>query len=64
MKSYSTAAVAIALGISETSVIEAVGNKPTLADILTLDANAKLKRYGDEAKVISSLLAGVKNLEK
>ena len=64
MKSYSPTAVAIALNISEQAVIEAVGTKPTLADILKLDANVKLKRYGDEAKVITSLLAGVKSLEK
>lgn len=63
-KTYSTAAVAIALNISEQAVIEKVGDKPTLADILTLDDNAKLKRYGDEAKAISALLSGVKSLEK
>lgn len=64
MKSYSTAAVAIALGISEQAVIEKVGDKPTLADILILDDNAKLKRYTDEAKTIQELLKGVKGLEK
>lgn len=64
MKSYSTAAVAIALNISEQAVIEAAGNKPTLADILNLDDNAKLKRYTDEAKTIQELLKGVKGLEK
>ena len=64
MRSYSTAAVAIALGISEQAVIEKVGDKPTLADILTLDDNAKLKRYNDEAEQIQKLLSGVKSLEK
>lgn len=64
MKSYSTAAVAIALGISEQAVIDAAGSKPTLADILILADNAKLKRYNDEAKAISALLSGVKSLEK
>jgi hypothetical protein len=63
-KTYSPAAVAIALNISEQAVIDAAGNKPTLADILTLDDNAKLKRYTDEAKAITSLLSGVKALEK
>ena len=63
-KNYSTAGVAIALGISEQTVIESVGNKPTLADILVLDDNAKIKRYSDEAESIKKLLAGVKALEK
>ena len=64
MKSYSTAAVAIALGLSEQTVIEKVGDRPTLADVLTLDDNAKLKRFNEEAEQIQKLLVGVKALEK
>lgn len=64
MKSYSTAAVANALNISEQTVIEKVGDKPTLSDILNLDDNAKIKRFSDEAEVIRNLIAGVKALEK
>ena len=63
-KTYSTAAVAIALNISETKVIEVAGSKPTLSDILTLDDNAKISRYTDEAESIRKLIAGVKALEK
>ena len=63
-KTYTTAGVAVALGISEQAVIEAAGNKPTLSDILNLDDNAKLKRYTDEAEIIRKLIAGVKALEK
>ena len=63
-RTYTTAGVAIALGISEQAVIEAAGSKPTLADILNLDDNSKLKRYTDEAKKIQELLKGVKGLEK
>lgn len=64
MKSYSTAAVAIALNISEQAVIDKVGDKPTLADILILDDNSKLKRYKEEAEQITKLITGVKGLEK
>jgi hypothetical protein len=63
-KTYSSAAVAIALNISEAKVIEVAGNKPTLSDILTLDDNAKISRYTDEAESIRKLIAGVKALEK
>lgn len=63
-KTYSSAAVAIALNISEAKVIEVAGNKPTLSDILTLDDNAKISRYTDEAETIRKLIAGVKALEK
>ena len=63
-KTYSTAAVANALNMSEQTVIEKVGDKPTLSDILNLDDNAKIKRYSDEAESIKKLLAGVKSLEK
>ena len=63
-KTYSAAAVANALNISEQTVIDKVGDKPTLSDILNLDDNAKIKRFSDEAEVIRNLIAGVKALEK
>ena len=63
-KTYSTAAVANALNMSEQTVIEKAGDKPTLSDILNLDDNAKIKRFSDEAEVIRKLIAGVKALEK
>lgn len=61
MKNYSTAAVAIALGISE-SAMEGK-NSMTIADILTLSENQKLKRYDDEAAAIKKLIADIKALE-
>ena len=63
-KTYSSAAVAIALNISETKVIETAGDKPTLSDILNLEDNAKIKRFTEEADAIRKLLEGVKALEK
>ena len=67
MKKYSSAAVAIALGISE-ATIETIYEGATkkgldLSQILVLDSNEKLKRYDSEAAGVKKLLAGVKSLE-
>ena len=59
MKSYSSAAVAIALGISEVSITE----KFEGASILQLADNAKLSRYNEEADKIKRILDGVQKLE-
>lgn len=65
MKNYSTAAVALALGISENSIISEDNKKGlNIAQILMLSENAKLKRYDDEAQVIRKLVNDIKALEK
>lgn len=65
MKNYSTAAVALALGISENSIISEDNKKGlNIAQILMLSENAKLKRYDDEAQVIRKLVSDIKALEK
>lgn len=65
MKTYSTAAVALALGISENSIISEDNKKGlNIAQILMLSENAKLKRYDDEAAVIRKLVSDIKALEK
>ena len=62
MKLYSVPATAQALGISE-SVME--GKKGmTIAEILTLSENQKLKRYDEEAAIIRKLISDIKALEK
>ena len=67
MKNYNSAAVAIALGISEVSIeakFEGATKKGVdLSQILQLQDNAKLSRYNDEAEAIKKILAGVKALE-
>lgn len=62
MKIYNTAAVALALGISEVSIESKKGMN--IAEILTLSENQKLKRYDEEAAVIRKLLVDIKALEK
>ncbi len=65
MKTYSTAAVALALGISENSIISEENKKGlNIAQILMLSENAKLKRYDEEAAVIRKLVSDIKALEK
>lgn len=65
MRTYSTAAVALALGISENSIISEDNKKGlNIAQILMLSENAKLKRYDDEAQVIRKLVSDIKALEK
>lgn len=62
MKKYSTAAVALALGISEVAIEE---RKPMgIGEILILADNPKLKRYNEEAEKIRQLIADIKELEK
>ena len=65
MKNYSTAAVALALGISENAIISEDNKKGlNIAQILMLSENAKLKRYDEEAAVIRKLVNDIKALEK
>lgn len=65
MKKYSTAAVALALGISENDIISEDSKKGlNIAQILMLSENAKLKRYDEEAAVIRKLVSDIKALEK
>jgi hypothetical protein len=65
MKNYSTAAVALALGISENAIISEDSKKGlNIAQILMLSENAKLKRYDEEAQVIRKLVSDIKALEK
>lgn len=64
MKNYNTAAVALALGISENSIISEENKKGlNIAQILMLSENAKLKRYDEEASVIRKLVSDIKALE-
>ncbi len=61
-KKYNTAAVAIALNISECSIED---RKPmTIGEILMLADNPKLKKYDEEAEKIRQLIADIKELEK
>lgn len=62
MKVYNTAAVALALGISEVSIESKKGM--TIAEILTLSENQKLKKYDEEAAIIRKLINDIKALEK
>lgn len=65
MKKYSTAAVALALGISENDIISEDTKKGlNIAQILMLSENQKLKRYDEEAAVIRKLVSDIKALEK
>lgn len=65
MKTYSTAAVALALRISENAIISEDNKKGlNIAQILMLSENAKLKRYDEEAQVIRKLVSDIKALEK
>ena len=65
MKKYSTAAVALALGISENDIISEDSKKGlNIAQILMLSENAKLKRYDEEASIIRKLVNDMKALEK
>jgi hypothetical protein len=65
MKNYSTAAVALALGISENAIISEDSKKGlNIAQILMLSENQKLKKYDEEAAVIRKLVSDIKALEK
>ena len=61
-KKYNTAAIAIALGISELAIEDRKGM--TIGEILILADNPKLKRYDEEAEKIRQLIADIKELEK
>lgn len=67
MKTYSSAAVAIALGISETAIEKkyegAIKKGVDLSMILQLADDSKLTRYTEEAAQVSRLLEGVRKLE-
>jgi hypothetical protein len=63
MKTYSTAAAAIALGMSEAAIIEQLGEtkgKITFAQILTLDDTKQAGGYNSEAEEIRDKLSRVK----
>lgn len=62
MKKYNSAAVAIALGISELAIEDRKGM--TIAEILILSENTKLKKYDEEAAKIRELIKDIKELEK
>jgi hypothetical protein len=65
MKNYSTAAVALALGISENTIISEDNKKGlNIAQILMLSENQKLKKYDEEAAIIRKLVSDIKALEK
>lgn len=62
MKTYSIPAAAQALGISENAM---EGKKSvTIAEILTLSENPKLKKYDEEAAIIRKLINDIKALER
>lgn len=61
-KKYNTAAVAIALNISECSIED---RKPmSIGEILVLADNPKLKKYDEEAAIIRKLINDIKALER
>ena len=62
MRKYNTAAVALALGISELSIEDR--KSMNIGEILILADNPKLKRYTEEAAQIKELLRRIKELEK
>ena len=62
MRTYNSAAVALALGISEIAIEDR--KNMTIADILVLSENKKLKTYAEEAEKIRQLIADIKELEK
>lgn len=62
MKTYNSAAVALALGISECAIEDK--KNLTIADILVLSENKKLKKYDEEAAIIRKLIQDIKALEK
>lgn len=68
MKNYSSAAVAIALGISEISIVnkftDAQKKGLTLSQVLDLDSDKKQKKYRDEAELVKRHLNSVKEITK
>ena len=62
MKTDSIPAAAQAFGIAESAM---EGKKSvTIAEILTLSENPKLKKYDEEAAIIRKLIQDIKALEK
>lgn len=68
MKNYTSAAVAIALGISEISIVnkypDAQKKGLTLSQVLDLDSDKKQKKYRDEAELVKRHLNSVKEITK
>lgn len=68
MKNYSSAAVAIALGISEISIVnkftDAQKKGLTLSQVLDLDSDKKQRKYRDEAELVKRHLNSVKEITK
>lgn len=68
MKNYTSAAVAIALGISEISIVnkypDAQKKGLTLSQALDLDCDKKQKKYRDEAELVKRHLNSVKEITK
>lgn len=62
MRTYNSAAVALALDISECAIEDK--KNLTIADILVLSENKKLKKYDEEAAIIRKLISDIKALEK
>ena len=62
MRTYNSAAVALALNISECAIEDK--KNLTIADILVLSENKKLKKYDEEAAIIRKLINDIKALEK
>ncbi len=62
MRTYNSAAVALALNISECAIEDK--KNLTIADILVLSENKKLKKYDEEAAIIRKLIADIKALER
>lgn len=62
MRTYNSAAVALALDISECAIEDK--KNLTIADILVLSENKKLKKYDEEAAIIRKLIQDIKALER
>lgn len=63
-KKYTTASIALALGMSENAIKEMFDNaeKLTFTQIIELSLNSKIKRYTDEANEIKDKLDGFAKL--
>lgn len=63
-KKYATAIVAVALNMSEVSIKEKFDNAKelTFAEIISLAADAKIKRYDDEVKELTDKLTAYNKL--
>lgn len=63
-KKYTTASIALALGMSESAIKEMFENAKelTFTQIIELSLNSKIKRYTDEANEIKDKLDGFAKL--